>query len=273
MITNTSPTMAIMIRAAEKAARSLIRDFGEVEQLQVSMKGPGDFVSAADRRAEKLIMEELRKARPDYGFLCEESGKTAGSDAENRWIIDPLDGTANFLHGLPHWAISIALESKGEIVAGLVHDPVKNEIFQAEKGSGAWIQRRRLRVSGRRTLDHAFIAGGSFSLTRGTTGLCLAQLESLLSHSASFRHLGCAALDLAYVAAGRLDGFWEEKLKIWDSAAGFLIVREAGGFVCDPHTGADPLKTGRIMASNPFLHDALKEIIKNAVPRGDTGTR
>ncbi|MCB9979354.1 MAG: inositol monophosphatase [Rhodospirillales bacterium] len=263
--------MAIMIRAAEKAARALIRDFGEVEQLQVSMKGPGDFVSAADRRAEKILMDELRKARPDYGFLCEESGKTAGSNTENRWIIDPLDGTANFLHGLPHWAISIALENKGEIVAALVHDPVKNETFRAEKGTGAWIQRRRLRVSGRRTLDHALIAGGSFSLTRGATPLCLAQLESLLSRSASFRHLGCAALDLAYLAAGRFDGYWEEKLKAWDCAAGVLIVREAGGFVCDPHTGSDPLKTGRIMASNPFLHDSLKDIIKNAVPLKDTG--
>lgn len=258
--------MTIMMRASEKAARSLVRDFGEVEQLQVSMKGPGDFVSAADRRAEKLIMEELKKARPDYSFLCEESGATPGPDSENRWIVDPLDGTTNFLHGLPHWAISIALESKGEIVAGLVHDPIKNEIFHAEKGTGAWIQRRRLRVSGRRTLDNALIAGGSPKPDRGPIDGWMAQTSALLLRTGSFRRLGCAALDLSYVAAGRTDGYFEEFLKPWDIAAGLLIVREAGGYTSDPYGEASPVLSGRVLASNPFLHESLKSIIKDCVP-------
>ncbi len=259
-----SPTMTIMMRAAEKAARSLVRDFGEVEQLQVSMKGPGDFVSAADRRAEKIIMEELKKARPDHGFLCEESGATGNPQAENRWIIDPLDGTTNFLHGLPHWAISIALEFKGEIVAGLIHDPVKNEIFHAEKGTGAWLQRRRLRVSGRRTLDNALIAGAGQNLSRAPTDVYLRQIQAIVTRTAGFRCGGSAVLDLAYVAAGRFDGYWQDSLKPWDVAAGSLIVREAGGFVCDPYGAGNPVFDGKTMASNPFLQDALKEIMKES---------
>lgn len=266
-----SPTLTVMMRASERAARSLIRDFGEVEQLQVSMKGPGDFVSAADRRAEKLIMDELKKTRPDYGFLCEESGVTAGADPDHRWIIDPLDGTTNFLHGLPHWSISIALESKGEIVAGLVHDPVKNEIFHAEKGAGAWLQRRRLRVSGRRSLDQALIAGGSPKPDRYPIAEWMARTSAMIQKVASFRRFGSAALDLSYVAAGRADGYWEDHLKPWDLAAGLLIVKEAGGICSEPYDNGNPMQTGSVLASNPFLHEPLKEIIKDSQRGNESG--
>src|SRR5687768_12366754 len=195
-----SPNMNIMLRAAEKASKSLIRDFGEVEQLQVSLKGPGDFVSAADTRAEKIIHEELSKARPGFGFLMEEHGEIKGSDEENRFIIDPLDGTTNFLHGLPHWAISIALEHRGEIVAGIVYDPIKDEMFRAEKGGGAFMRNKRLRVSGRKDLALSVIAAGAPALSRNNQDVYLRQLEALLKSVAGVRRYGAASLDLAYVA-------------------------------------------------------------------------
>ncbi|MFW5680813.1 MAG: inositol monophosphatase family protein, partial [Pseudomonadota bacterium] len=208
-----SPNLQIMVQAAQKAARSLARDFGEVEQLQVSIKGPGDFVSAADRRAEKLIVEELRRARPGFAFLAEEGGSD-GKEAASRWIIDPLDGTSNFLHGLPHFAISIALETNGELVAGLVLDPIKQELFTAEKGQGAYMNDRRLRVSVRKELERSMIACGLPVLDwAGREKGFMAQLDRVSARVAGVRRFGAASLDLAYVAAGRLDGFWEYGLK------------------------------------------------------------
>src|ERR1700719_3255229 len=228
-----SATINVMGGAALKAARGLIRDFGEVEQLQVSVKGPGDFVSTADLRAEKVLRAELTKARPGYGLLMEEGGGVAGSDPRHRWIVDPLDGTTNFLHGIPHFAISIALERDGEIVAGIVYDATRDEMFWAEKGAGAYVNEHRLRVSARRGLGDAVIGTGIPFRGRGDHPSYLAALSAVMSSTAGVRRLGAAALDLAYVAAGRYDGFWEFGLKPWDIAAGMLLVKEAGGFVSD----------------------------------------
>ncbi|MGH1403147.1 MAG: inositol monophosphatase family protein [Alphaproteobacteria bacterium] len=260
-----SPVMTIMMRAAEKAARSLIRDFNEVEHLQVSQKGPGDFVSAADRRAEELIFEELKKARPDYSFLMEETGAVQGSDSEYRWIIDPLDGTTNFLHGIPHWAISIGLEHKGEIIAGLIHDPVKDEIFHAEKGKGAFMRRRRLRVSGRNDLMMATIATGAPRRSQAKREQFIAEYNAMQTMAPGLRRFGAAALDLAYVAAGRYEGFWERDLKAWDVAAGIIIVKESGGFVSDlDDIRKNPVNTGNILAANDQLFDPIGKILKAA---------
>lgn len=261
-----SPILNLMIRAAEKAARSLVRDFGEVEQLQVSQKGPGDFVSAADRRAEEIIKEELQKAHSSYGFLMEESGVTEGSNEDFRWIVDPLDGTSNFLHGIPHWCISIALESKGEITHGLIYDPIKDETFTAEKGSGAFFARRkRLRVSGRRDLMQSIIATGAPRRAQASQDQFVNEYQAVLKQSPGLRRFGAAALDMAYVAAGRYEAFWERDLKIWDIAAGYLIVKEAGGFICDPDSHkASPLETGNILAANEYLFNDMKKILKAA---------
>ncbi len=260
-----SPVMTIMMRAAEKAARSLIRDFNEVEHLQVSQKGPGDFVSAADRRAEELIFEELKKARPDYSFLMEESGAVQGNDSEYRWIIDPLDGTTNFLHGIPHWAISIGLEHKGEIIAGLIHDPVKDEIFHAEKGKGSFMRRRRLRVSGRNDLMMATIATGAPRRSQKKRDQFIAEYKAMQTLAPGMRRFGAAALDLAYVAAGRYEGFWERDLKAWDVAAGIIIVKEAGGFVSDiDDIRKNPVDTGNIVAANDQLFEPIGKILKSA---------
>ena len=223
-----SANINVMDQAARKAARHLIRDFGEVEQLQVSIKGPGDFVSAADRKAEKILREELSRARPNFGFLLEESGEVPSRDG-HRWIIDPLDGTTNFLHGIPHFALSIGLEWKGELIAGLVFDPIKDETFVAEKGAGAFLNERRLRVSGRKDLGASVMGTGIPVLNwpgreKGFSG----QLDRVSGKVAGVRRLGTASLDLAYVAAGRFDGFWEYGLKPWDIAAGMILVREAG---------------------------------------------
>ncbi|MGH1376856.1 MAG: inositol monophosphatase family protein [Alphaproteobacteria bacterium] len=258
-----SPIMNIMHRASERAARSLIRDFNEVENLQVSKKGPGDFVSAADRRAEELIFEELKKARPDYSFLMEESGVVKGKNPDYRWIIDPLDGTTNFLHGLPHWAISIALEHKGEIVAGLVHDPIKDDIFHAEKGKGSFMRRRRLRVSGRNDMMLATIATGAPRRSQAKQDKFIAEYRAMISVAPGMRRFGAAALDLAYVAAGRFDGFWERDLKAWDIAAGMLIVKESGGFVSDiDDIRKNPLDTGNILAASENMIDPMAKILR-----------
>ena len=260
----TSPLMNIMIRAAEKAARSLIRDFGEVEQLQVSKKGPGDFVSAADRRAEEIIFEELKKLRPDYSFLMEESGSVEGKDKDLLWIIDPLDGTTNFLHGIPHWCISIALQEKGEIVAGIIYDPVKDEIFRAEKNQGAFMRRKRLRVSGRDDLMMATIATGAPRRSQKQKDLFIREYNAVQTVAPGLRRFGAAALDLAYVAAGRYEGFWERKLKPWDVAAGVLIVKEAGGFICDLDDDRNnPVETGNILAANQGLFEPLRKVLNN----------
>ena len=262
-----SPLMTIMMRASEKAARSLLRDFNEVENLQISTKGPGDFVSAADKRAEKIIYEELVKARPDYGFLMEESGIIEGKDPDYRWIIDPLDGTTNFLHGLPHWAISIALEHKGEIVAGLIHDPVKDEIFHAEKNGQAFNKRRRMRVSGRSDLLFATIATGAPRRSVKQRQQFLKEYETVLGAAPGLRRFGAAALDLAYVAAGRYEAFWERDLNSWDIAAGILIVKEAGGFVSDiDDKKKNPVDTGNVVAGNDKLFNEISKLLKSVGP-------
>ncbi|MGB3409355.1 MAG: inositol monophosphatase family protein [Jannaschia sp.] len=227
-----SANLNVMIKAARKAGRSLLKDFGEVENLQVSAKGPGDFVSRADRAAEEIIREALMEARPTYGWLGEESGEAAGKDPTRRWIVDPLDGTTNFLHGMPHWAVSIALEHKGEIVSGVVYDPTKDELFWAEKGAGAWLDgRQRLRVSGRTSMIETVYATGLPFAANRYLPAALKDLGRVLPVCAGVRRWGAAALDLAYVAAGRYDGYWERGVHAWDIAAGVLLVKEAGGIV------------------------------------------
>jgi len=253
-----------MLRAAEKAARSLVRDFGEVEQLQVSRKGPGDFVSAADHRSEEIIFHELSKARPDYGFLMEERGTVAGKDTEHRWIVDPLDGTTNFLHGIPHWNITIALEEKDEIIAGIVFNPITNEMFRAEKGQGAFMRNKRLRVSGRTIMTEAVFLTGEPRRVPAEQSLFFDEYSAVQRAGPSMRRMGAAALDMAYVAAGRSEGFWERSLNPWDVAAGSLIVKEAGGMVgdIDRHQN-NPVKTGNIVAGNGALYDELKKLLKS----------
>lgn len=258
------PDLRVMMRAAEKAARSLVRDFGEVENLQISAKGPADFVSAADKRAEEIIFEELKRDRPRHGFLMEENGEVKGEE-DSRFIIDPLDGTSNFLHGLPHWAISIALEKNGEIVAGLVHDPIKNEFFHAYKNDGAFSGRARLRVSGRKDPLASMIACGAPRQAPEKKVQFFNEYKAVMNYCPGIRRYGAASLDLAYVAAGRFDAFWERDLKPWDVAAGILIVKEAGGVVSDlDKAHNNPVETGNVFASNFEQSQALKKILKNA---------
>ncbi|MAE50237.1 MAG: inositol monophosphatase [Micavibrio sp.] len=256
--------MNVMIRAAEKAGRSLVRDFGEVENLQVSVKGPGDFVSAADKRSEKIIFEELKKAKPGYSFLMEESGRIEGEDKDHVWVVDPLDGTTNFLHGLPHWCISIALVDKGEVTLGLIYDPIKDDLFTAERGKGAFHRRRRLRVSGRRNFPMTAIATGAPMRTIQEAGpQFIKEYNAIQELGAGMRRFGAAALDLAYVASGKYDGFWERNLKPWDVAAGILLVKEAGGFVCDLDKDSnDALKTGNILAANEYIYNDMKKVLR-----------
>lgn len=259
-----SALLNVMARAAEKAGKAIMRDFGEVEQLQVSRKGPADFVSTADQKAERILREELQKVRPDFGLLMEETGEIVGKDTANRFIVDPLDGTTNFLHGLPHWAISIALEREGEIVAGVVYEPVHDEMFVAEKGAGAFLNNRRLRVSGRRDLADSLIATGIPFKGHGNGPEFIAQLEAIMGQVSGIRRLGSAALDLAYVAAGRFDGFWETSLKPWDVAAGVILVSEAGGYVSEIGPGKNPAGGASVLAANPYLHPSLALLLRNA---------
>ncbi len=256
-----SAIINVMAKAADKAARSLKRDFGEVSQLQVSQKGPGDFVSNADLKSERTLRDELQKARPTFGFLLEESGEIKGSDPDHRWIVDPLDGTTNFLHGLPHFAISIGLEQKGEIIAGLVYDPAKDELFWAEKGQGAFCNDRRMRVSGRKHLPETLLATGIPFIGHGDHPRFLRQLDAAMRETSGVRRLGAAALDLAYVAAGRYEGFWEEDLSAWDIAAGIILVRESGGYVTDMKGGQSMLQTGSVLATNGTLHAPLQALL------------
>jgi myo-inositol-1(or 4)-monophosphatase len=258
-----SANLTLMIKAARKAGRSLVKDFREVENLQVSTKGPGDFVSRADREAERIVREELMTARPNYGWLGEETGATPGADPTRRWLVDPLDGTTNFLHGLPHWAVSIGLEYKGEIVAAVVYDAAKDELFQAEKGQGAFMNDRRLRVSGRARMIEAIFATGVPFGGRPTLPATLQDLARLMPACAGVRRWGAAALDLAYVAAGRFDGFWERGLHPWDVAAGLLLVREAGGFVTAIGEHDNPIEDGTVLAGNAALFDSFAAIIRN----------
>jgi myo-inositol-1(or 4)-monophosphatase len=263
-----SANVTVMVQAAQRAARHLVRDFGEVENLQVSLKGPGDFVSAADRRAEEIVHRELARARPGFGFLLEEGGELAGSgDDGYRWIVDPLDGTTNFLHGVPHFAISIALERRGELMAGAIYDPVKNEMFTAERGGGAYLNDRRLRVSGRTILAQCLIGTGIPVLDwAGRERGFAAQLDRVAGEVAGIRRLGTASLDLAYVAAGRLDGFWEYGLRPWDLAAGVLLIREAGGLVSRLEEG-NLFEPGTLVAGNPAVQPRLLQLLQ---PRADT---
>ena len=257
-----SANLNLMIKAARKAGRSLVKDFREVENLQVSAKGPGDFVSKADREAERIIKEELMGGRPTYGWLGEETGETDGADPTRRWIVDPLDGTTNFLHGLPHWAVSIALEHKGEIVSAVVFDAAKDEMFWAEKGAGAWLNDSRMRVSGRRNILEAVFATGVPFGAKSTLPATMQDLARLMPACAGVRRWGAASLDLAYVAAGRYDGYWERELKAWDIAAGLLLVKEAGGFVSAIREGDEPLVKGAIICGNEPLFEPVRKIIR-----------
>jgi myo-inositol-1(or 4)-monophosphatase len=259
-----SPLMTVMTDAAMKAARSLKRDFGEVENLQVSRKGPGDFVSAADRKAESILRDALQKARPGYSLVMEESGVIEGPDKTHRWHIDPLDGTTNFLHGVPHFSISVGLEREGQIVAGVIYDPIKDEMFLAEKGKGAFLNNRRLRVSARREMADALLICGLPHIGRPNHPQFLKEMNAVMAVCGGLRRLGSAALDLAYVAAGRADAYWERSLNSWDVAAGLIIVREAGGFASDPDGSSDPLVTRAVACGNEILHRELVALLRQA---------
>lgn len=259
-----SALLNVMVQAARKAGRGLARDFGEVENLQVSLKGPGDFVSAADKKSEQVLFEELRKARPTFGFLMEERGEVEGDDPTNRWVVDPLDATTNFLHGIPAFAISVALERNGVPVAGVVYNPATDELYTAEKGGGAFLNDRRLRVSARREMADSVIGTGTPHLGRPNHGPYLQEFRQVMANCAGIRRIGCAALDLAYVAAGRFDGFWENNLNPWDTSAGWLLVKEAGGFVTDK-SGKDAIhETKTIVAGNEYVHKQLLETLQKA---------
>jgi myo-inositol-1(or 4)-monophosphatase len=257
-----SALLNVMVQAAMKAGRSLSRDFGEVQNLQVSLKGPGDYVSQADRKAEDIVFAELSKARPGYSFLMEERGAVEGDDSQHRWIVDPLDGTTNFLHGIPLFGVSIALERQGQIVAGVIYNPAMDELYTAERGGGAFMNDRRLRVAGRTKLVDTVIGCGMPHLGRGHHGNFLVELRNVMAEVSGVRRLGSASLDLAYVAAGRMDGFWETGLSAWDIAAGLLLIREAGGFVSDMDGGQDMLDNGSVVAGNEVIQRALLKVVK-----------
>jgi myo-inositol-1(or 4)-monophosphatase len=265
-----SGLITVMERAARKAAPRLRRDFNEVQQLQVSRKGPADFVSMADKRAEQTLYEELKKARPDWGFLMEEGGEVAGDPAKPRWVIDPLDGTTNFLHGIPHFAIAIAVEEprpsgRGEVTQGLIYQPLTDESFWAEKGRGAWLQDRRLRVSARSDLSESLIATGIPFLGHGDFRQWAAIFNAVAPEVAGIRRFGSAALDLAWVAAGRYDAFWESGLKPWDTLAGMLLVREAGGYVTDFRGGDRAVERSEYLAASDALHSKLHKLVGTAL--------
>jgi myo-inositol-1(or 4)-monophosphatase len=260
-----SALLQVMIGAARKAGKKLVRDFGEIGELQVSKKGPGDFVSNADLKAEQTLVEELSKARPGYGFLCEERGEVEGSDKTHRWIIDPLDGTTNFLHAIPHFAVNIALEREGQIVAGVTHNPITNDTYWAERGKGAFLnQEKRLRVAARTQLDESLIATGVPFAGKPGHGLFLKELHQISQRVAGIRRFGSAALDLAWVAAGRYDGYWERNLKPWDIAAGALLILESGGRITLAGGEDFTLEDGSLCAANLDLHPLIVERLKAA---------
>ena len=265
MAINT-PLMNVMTAAARKAGRAIVRDFGELENLQILRKGLSDFVTKSDLKSERILKEELLRTRPHYCFVMEESGIVDGPDKSHRWYIDPLDGTTNFMHGVPHFAISIGLEREGQLVAGVVFNPVTDDMYTAEKGQGAWHNDRRLRVSARRELGDSLVATGIPHLGRPGQPEFLGELNSVMREVAGVRRFGAAALDLAWVAAGRYDAFWERSLSPWDLAAGTVIVREAGGLVSDLSSGQDMLTNGHILASNAQLHGPLLKVLKGANP-------
>jgi myo-inositol-1(or 4)-monophosphatase len=270
-----SPALNVVVSAVRKAGRRLLRDFGEVEQLQVSMKGPGDFVSQADLRAEQTLREDLSKARPGFAFLMEESGAHGDADWEWRWVVDPLDGTTNFLHGIPHWAISVGIEKriaedKTEIVAGVIYNPVVDELFWAEKGMGAFLNDKRLRVSGRREMREALFATGIPFAATPRKAEFAHTLVRLMPQVSGIRRFGSAALDLAWTAAGRYDGYWELGIQKWDIAAGLVMVREAGGIVTAPD-GGDPYPDGHVVAGNQHLHGKLREAVVESMAAAAKG--
>jgi myo-inositol-1(or 4)-monophosphatase len=259
-----SPALNVMTAATRKAARPLIRDFGELENLQVSRKGPADFVSTADQRTERILIEELSKARPGYGFLVEEQGAIEGPDKTHRFIIDPIDGTTNFLHGIPQFCISIALEREGQIVSAVVFNPVTDEMFMAERGHGAYLNDKRLKVAQRRNLSESLIASGAPFMGKEGQDVFLEELRAVITSTAGMRRFGSAALDLAWVAAGRFDAFWERSLQPWDIAAGLLLVKEAQGVVSDLDGRERMLETGNIIAANEALHRPLLDLLRKA---------
>lgn len=265
-----SGLITVMERAARKAAPRLRRDFNEVQHLQVSRKGPADFVSMADQRAEQTLFEELSRARPDWGFIMEERGAIEGAAGKGRFVVDPLDGTSNFLHGIPHFSISIAAEEqrpdgRWEPMAALVYQPLTDESFWAEKGRGAWLQDKRLRVSSRRDLADALIATGIPFLGHGNFAEWSRIFGAIAPEVAGIRRFGSAALDLAWVAAGRFDGYWESDLNRWDVAAGMLLVKEAGGFVSDYRGGDRPIERNEFLAANDGLHSKLHKLVAGAL--------
>lgn len=259
-----SAILNVMMGAARKAARGMVRDFGEVEKLQVSKKGTADFVTSADTHAEKVLRQELQKARPNFGFLMEESGEIAGADASHRWIIDPIDGTTNFIHGIPHFAISIGLERDGEMIAGVVYEPISDSMFHAEKGAGAYLNEWRLRVSARRKIEESVLTTGIPHQGRPGQAEFIKELVAVMENSAGVRRFGAASLDMAYVAAGRCDGYWEHGLKPWDIAAGIVLVREAGGYVTDLDGRNGMLSNGDVVAGNDHLHPKLVSLLRKA---------
>jgi myo-inositol-1(or 4)-monophosphatase len=259
-----SALLNVMVQAARKAGRTLKRDFGEVEKLQVSLKGPANFVTAADRRAEEILHQELTRARPGYGFLGEEGGRRDGADKTHTWIVDPLDGTSNFLHGIPQFAVSVALERDGAIVAGVVYNPANDDLYTAERGKGAFLNDQRLRVAGRQRLLDAVVACGLPHHGKGDLALFRAEFAAVQDKVAGLRRFGAATLDLAWVAAGRLDAYWERDISPWDLAAGVLLVREAGGFVSDLDGGDAMLTKGHVVAGNETMQRELLRLLRVA---------
>ena len=258
----SSANINVMVRACRKAAKTIIRDFGEIENLQVSIKGPGDFVTASDKKVEKILIDELQKARPNYSILSEEIGKI-NNDESFKWIIDPIDGTANFLHGIPHFAISIGLEHDGEIICGIIYDPIKDEMFVAEKGNGSYLNNQRIRVSSRSKLENCIIFTGGPKIGVKNRELFLKEYNKVSSKvPTTIRKLGSASLDMAYVAAGRCDGFWQRDLKYWDIAAGIILVRESGGFVTDFKGEKGYMQNKTILVTNSKINNEMIEILK-----------
>jgi myo-inositol-1(or 4)-monophosphatase len=257
-----SALINVMVKAALRAGRSLKRDLGEVENLQVSLKGPANFVSAADKRAEEMIYTDLIKARPGYGFIGEEGGTREGADKSHTWIVDPLDGTTNFLHGIPQFAVSIGLQRDGVMIAGLIYNPANDELYLAERGKGAFLNDQRIRVAGRRKLDECVIACGLPHIGRGDHELSREEMAALQPRVAGLRRFGAASLDLAFVAAGRLDGYWERNLKPWDIAAGLIIVREAGGIVSGIDGDDTAMQSGHVVCGNEYVQNELVKILK-----------
>ncbi|MBR0825310.1 inositol monophosphatase [Bradyrhizobium manausense] len=257
-----SATINVMVKAARRAGRSLKRDLGEIEHLQVSLKGPANFVSLADKRAEEILYQDLAKARPGYGFIGEEGGQREGTDKSHTWIVDPLDGTTNFLHGIPQFAISIGLAREGTVIAGVIYNPANDELYIAERGKGAFLNDQRLRVAGRRQLNECVVACGLPHIGRGDHDLFRREMTAIQDQVAGLRRFGAASLDLAFVAAGRLDGYWERNLQPWDIAAGQIMVKEAGGTVSDIDTSGDSLVTGHVVCGNEFVHGELVKTLR-----------